>query len=65
VDRNKIPLSVLEINTSKKRSLRGEGQGRERPKDGSYIKGTMAVMDTHVDTEEWRRIFYKMVENIL
>jgi len=37
----------------------------ERPKDGSYIKGTMAVMDTRVDTEEWRRIFYKMVKNIL
>jgi hypothetical protein len=37
----------------------------KRPKNGRYVKGTMAVMGTHVDTEEWRRIFYKMVWNIL
>jgi len=37
----------------------------DKPKDGRYIKGTTAVMDTGVDTEEWRRIFYLMVWNIL
>jgi len=50
----------LEINASNKRSLRGKGQDGES-KDGRYVKGTTEVMDTHVDTEEWRRIFYKMV----
>lgn len=59
MDRNKIPLSVLEINTSNKRSLRGEGQDGET-KRWKLLKGDYG---SNGDTCGYRRMEEDFVQD--